>query len=159
MLVLPRCPSAHIRFNVSEACRGSSSIPPPFKFGSDLSFRITSGDQPAWLGDPAGFTQTTRSKQSGGCWSMSDAGVGEVTHHHAVNCMSGSQQLPANTRPCNVAQSRRNTQFAIHSIPFPTCSLRSSQTVFPEQLHTVLSLSQTPALLATTPTRVSESSV
>jgi hypothetical protein len=46
-----------------------------------------------------------------------------------------------------------------HIIPLPTCSLRSCHTVFPEQLHTVLSLSQTPALRAITPTRVFGSSV
>ncbi len=45
-----------------------------------------------------------------------------------------------------------------HIIPLPTCSLRSCHTVFPEQLHTVLSLSQTPALRAITPTRVLGSS-
>lgn len=46
----------------------------------------------------------------------------------------------------------------VHNMPLPVCSLRSSHTVLPEQLHTVLSLSQTPALRAITPTRVSGSS-
>src|SRR3954467_13041884 len=44
-----------------------------------------------------------------------------------------------------------------YSIPRSTCSFLSSQTVLPEQEHTVLSLSQTPALRAITPTRVSGS--
>lgn len=45
-----------------------------------------------------------------------------------------------------------------HNMPLPVCSLRSSHTVLPEQLQIVLSLSQTPALRAITPTRVSGSS-
>lgn len=49
------------------------------------------------------------------------------------------------------------TRWVNHIIPRPCCSLRSSQTVFPEQEHTVLSLSQTPALRAITPTKVSGS--
>src|ERR1700710_2633624 len=40
------------------------------------------------------------------------------------------------------------------SIPFLTSSFLSSHSVFPEQEQTVLSLSQTPALLAITPTNV-----
>lgn len=46
-----------------------------------------------------------------------------------------------------------------HNIPFSTCSFLSCHTVFPEQEQTCLSLSQTPALLAITPTSVSGSSV
>jgi hypothetical protein len=46
----------------------------------------------------------------------------------------------------------------LYSIPCFCCSLRSSHTVFPEQEQTTLSLSHTPALLATTPTNVSASS-
>lgn len=49
--------------------------------------------------------------------------------------------------------------WSTHSMPFPVCSFLSSQTVLPEHEHTVLSLSQTPALLAITPTRVSGSSL
>jgi hypothetical protein len=44
-------------------------------------------------------------------------------------------------------------------MPLEVCSVRSSHTVLPLQLHTVLSLSQTPALLAMTPTSVSGSSL
>lgn len=46
-----------------------------------------------------------------------------------------------------------------YSMPLLTCSLRSSHTFFPEQEHTILSLSQTPALRAMTPTIVSGSSL
>jgi hypothetical protein len=43
-------------------------------------------------------------------------------------------------------------------MPLPTCSFRSCQIFFPEHEQTVFSLSQTPALLAMTPTTVSVSS-
>jgi hypothetical protein len=57
----------------------------------------------------------------------------------------------------NNNRSRNNNNIipTAHNMPLPACSLRSSHTVLPEQLHTVLSLSQTPALRAITPTRVS----
>ena len=66
-------------------------------------------------------------------------------------------QLNPPYRPRTCSMGGGTTQ-ACHNIPLPTCSFLSSQTLFPEHEHTTLSLSQTPALLAVTPTRVFGSS-
>ncbi|EZG05064.1 hypothetical protein H106_05298 [Trichophyton rubrum CBS 735.88] len=56
------------------------------------------------------------------------------------------------------ADSRRDVE-RHQIIPLERCSLRSSHTFLPEHEHTIFSLSQTPALRATTPTMVSSSSM
>ena len=63
---------------------------------------------------------------------------------------------------CLVTKTRGDTSFVIpllYGMPWRTCSFRSSQTLFPEHEQTTLSLSQTPALRAITPTTVSGSSL